>query len=537
MPVNAPQEHTERLHALDATRAFALLLGVAFHAAWFYTPYFMNQAVFDARSNHFFGWFFFVSHSFRMQLFFVIAGFFARMLLLKRGFRGFCVNRWKRIGIPFFVGWAILYPLFFAVWFWGYEASGQMDFPVPVFLVPIFLFVSGAAFEDRADGGAFSLTHLWFLYHLMVFYLISVGARRFLAPVQMRMWPRLESWALRAPQSWLGLFCVSGLLAPLLWGMRGWNGVDTPGFSLIPPLLPSVAYLLFFLWGWTLQRRMREMPRLWARWRANLLLGLAISAPLYLVFLDIDTHETNLGEGSLEGREIADWKAFADSLNTGLAQSEDSLDPLGRVAHNLPESLAEAIGRDGPLTRGERSGLLMSINRTLSEVDLLSDGYQTPDMRDFRERTRSVVLEHRRVLDALWSGVEATGFRHTREYQWTKAAFSFGYAVMMVALVFGTLGAFQELCHGHSPAWRYFADASYWIYLVHIPVVPFLEILIFRWDLPGWIKLPGLLGVSFAILTVSYHYMVRSTFIGKALNGRKHPYDPNLWRAIRKGPH
>ena len=43
-------------------------------------------------------------------------------------------------------------------------------------------------------------------------------------------------------------------------------------------------------------------------------------------------------------------------------------------------------------------------------------------------------------------------------------------------LIFGTLGFFQARWPAHSPAWRYVADSSYWIYLVHLPLVPFLQV-------------------------------------------------------------
>ena len=98
--MNAPAE--QRLHALDAVRGFALLLGVAFHAALSFMPgwppgiWAMNDsspsaALSDAA---------FVSHLFRMTLFFFIAGFFARLLHQKLGTAGFWKNRLMRIGVP-----------------------------------------------------------------------------------------------------------------------------------------------------------------------------------------------------------------------------------------------------------------------------------------------------------------------------------------------------------------------------------------------------------------------------------------------------
>ena len=53
-------------------------------------------------------WFFF--HTFRMQLFFLSAGFFARPLVQRRGVAGSVRHRLLRVALPLGVGWLILYP-------------------------------------------------------------------------------------------------------------------------------------------------------------------------------------------------------------------------------------------------------------------------------------------------------------------------------------------------------------------------------------------------------------------------------------------
>lgn len=73
------------------------------------------------------------------------------------------------------------------------------------------------------------------------------------------------------------------------------------------------------------------------------------------------------------------------------------------------------------------------------------------------------------------------------------------------------------------PSHRYLADASYWIYLTHLPVVVFLQVWMARWPL-GWeLKFPLLLALAMGFLLLTYHFLVRSTFLGAALNGRRHP--------------
>src|SRR6187397_1885271 len=103
----------QRLHALDAVRGFALLLGVAFHAALSFMPGWPPSiwAMVDNSPSPFLSDAAFVTHIFRMSLFFFIAGFFGRMLYHKFGARGFWANCGKRILIPLIAGWIILFPL------------------------------------------------------------------------------------------------------------------------------------------------------------------------------------------------------------------------------------------------------------------------------------------------------------------------------------------------------------------------------------------------------------------------------------------
>jgi hypothetical protein len=50
-------------------------------------------------------------HVFRMPIFFVMAELFSAMLLGRPGTVGLLLNRAVRIGVPFVVGWLVLYPL------------------------------------------------------------------------------------------------------------------------------------------------------------------------------------------------------------------------------------------------------------------------------------------------------------------------------------------------------------------------------------------------------------------------------------------
>ena len=83
------------------------------------------------------------------------------------------------------------------------------------------------------------------------------------------------------------------------------------------------------------------------------------------------------------------------------------------------------------------------------------------------------------------------------------------------------IGLFRILLTRERPSVRYLADASYWIYLVHLPLVIGAQIVIRDWALPSGIKFLLITGGVSAILLLSYQSFVRHTPIGTLLNGRR----------------
>lgn len=97
---------------------------------------------------------------------------------------------------------------------------------------------------------------------------------------------------------------------------------------------------------------------------------------------------------------------------------------------------------------------------------------------------------------------------------------------MVWLFIFGITGLFIRYGSNHSSKMRYLSDSSYWVYLVHLPFAAFLPSLIVDWPLPATFKFLFVLISTGVICYVSYHYLVRGTFIGQFLNGRK--YSRNL---------
>jgi amino acid transporter len=105
-----------RLVGLDGLRAGMMLLGIVLHAAnahavgapnWWPVQDDYRSGIFDA--------FIFSVHSFRMELFFLLAGFFARLLMVRHGVDGFTSNRCRRVLLPLVIGVGVMIVVM-AVW-------------------------------------------------------------------------------------------------------------------------------------------------------------------------------------------------------------------------------------------------------------------------------------------------------------------------------------------------------------------------------------------------------------------------------------
>ncbi|WP_198671605.1 acyltransferase family protein, partial [Desertihabitans aurantiacus] len=96
---------TPRLHGLDALRAGALLLGIVLHTLMPFMPG-IGWLVVDSRTSVVAGIPVMVIHLFRMHLFMMLAGYFGRMVLHRRGSASYLRDRTLRILLPLVAFWA-----------------------------------------------------------------------------------------------------------------------------------------------------------------------------------------------------------------------------------------------------------------------------------------------------------------------------------------------------------------------------------------------------------------------------------------------
>ena len=111
------------------------------------------------------------------------------------------------------------------------------------------------------------------------------------------------------------------------------------------------------------------------------------------------------------------------------------------------------------------------------------------------------------------------GLASPSEHPYLKAA---GNVLLCWLNIFLVTGLFLKFCSSPSPRWRYMSDASYWLFIMHMPVVVGLQVAFLAVPLPALAKVPIVLAVAVAILTVTYDLMVRPTWIGALLNGRRY---------------
>jgi ankyrin repeat protein/peptidoglycan/LPS O-acetylase OafA/YrhL len=88
-------------------------------------------------------------------------------------------------------------------------------------------------------------------------------------------------------------------------------------------------------------------------------------------------------------------------------------------------------------------------------------------------------------------------------------------------MIFGSMGFFRRFFSRESRMMRYISDSSYWLYLLHLPLIVLGQWFVRDWPISPFLKFPLVCSVVTALLLVSYQLFVRYTPIGTFLNGRR----------------
>ena len=230
-----------RYHGLDALRGFAMILGVVIHASMFYVEgigaslgYEMTGKV--PPSSSVIGGLFLFIHLWRMPFFFLLAGFFTRLMIQKRGVRKLLSNRFVRIFIPLIIGMTIYNLLEF----------------------------------DTLTSG--NMHHLWFLRDLLLMYLIAslISYINRKTGFLTQLLSQIDG-LFSSPKNllWLTVIILPISFSAKIFGI--YNSILTIIF--LPPG-PFFSFgLLFFFIGWFIHRNPHLLSALSKHWKIYLSVG------------------------------------------------------------------------------------------------------------------------------------------------------------------------------------------------------------------------------------------------------------------------
>ncbi len=95
------------------------------------------------------------------------------------------------------------------------------------------------------------------------------------------------------------------------------------------------------------------------------------------------------------------------------------------------------------------------------------------------------------------------------------------YAFASVTTAFAFIGYMLAYFPAPSSKIRYLSDASYWGYLIHLPLIAFFQIIVAQYNFFWMLKLALIFTPTTLLLLISYRYVVKNTAIGVLLNGKQ----------------
>ena len=238
-----------RVHALDGARAFAMALVVLVHGLLSFLETPIGWAIKDPSTNLAADFVVWVVRAFVMPVFFLLSGMVSRRIVILRGLSGFARERATRVLVPLAVALVPVSAAMNALWDHGRLLAGRAA-------------VGSQVPALRASELSVTLTHLWFLYYLLLLSLLAaVLPRR----------PFRSALALPA----IAILPVSALLL-----VAGKLQLDTPLTFSIDPTIAGY-FVVFYVWGWLLDPEgldeyTKRLP--WLAGLALVLLGLLVPA-------------------------------------------------------------------------------------------------------------------------------------------------------------------------------------------------------------------------------------------------------------------
>lgn len=514
-----------------------MLLGIVLHVALSFTA--VPWVVRDSQQGDFYYVLFAAIHGFRMPLFFMLSGFFTAMLWRKRGLASLVKHRLKRIFLPLFIGCLTIIPAMWAVSYFVSQPSPAGDERSAIFAAVVEGDIEGVRAQlqnpdldinafDPSSGSSPLCTSVFIGRTEITELLVASGAdvnlpnRDKATPLHIAAFmarPRHAAILLEAganvnaadgtgslPKDMLTIdfgttnFLASSLGVPLdeqavLSGRKaiaeqfgesaylgsGENGKQAADLAALKgllfqlPVFMHLWFLSFLCWlvlafvvYTTVAKAVRiEMLPSWLSRSPLSLVWLIPITMLPQLWMDPSSFGPDASVGLLPIPSVFLYYAIFFFFGAVYWDMEDRQGQLGRWWQvSLPVALLIVF----PIGLDLVSGTFGIIPR-------------------FENASTNALVGN--LLQATFAWL----------------------------MTFGSIGLFRQLFSQESRTLRYISDSSYWLYLVHLPLVILAQWLVRDLPLPAIVKFAGMtIGIS-ALLMLAYAYGVRYTFIGRMLNG------------------
>lgn len=546
-----------RRHDLDAVRSFAMLLGIALHAALAYVG--GGWAVTDEQTSAGLGMLVAAIHGFRMPLFFLLSGFFTAMLWQRRGPAYLLSHRARRILLPLTLGCLTIVPAMLGVTNWSISQQ----------TAHIREAAAGHTSRERAP-----LPDIW----TVAAYGDMEGLRAYTA----------DSDLLNTPDPTWGV-------TPLGWTALK-NTPEATKYLLDIGANPSAPYqdrntplhtACFF--------GRAEIAELLLRAGADQTATSAIGdLPIHAMRHDQHTVEliANMIKVPIDYKEVTAGRDRIRRMIEGADVAQSKATPHSPAGDDWSEWLRSHLQSDVFFQHlwflwflcwlNAAFVLIAPLARFLSGIKLPSRLFGAPlcllwvvpltfltqsqmhlggAIAGFGPDTSAGLVPAPHVLlyyatffsfGALAYGTRGSGARFGRFWyamlplalvmfpfglmfgykaagaadiitdesarRWLSCLLQVLYAWLMTL---GLLGLFESILAKDRLWVRYLSDSSYWLYLVHLPLIVVGQSLFLRTDLPPLLEFALLTIIATAALLASYHLAVRYTLIGTLLNGKR----------------
>lgn len=544
-PLDDAPKKMARRHDLDSLRAVAMLLGIVLHGslAYFFMPIWPVQD--SHQNNDLFGGLFLGLHGFRMPLFFLISGFFTAMLWRYRGMESLVQHRFKRIFLPLSIGVLTIVPLMNFVSAYvsdkapaglGINTPGeQFETESPIVVRPVSIGITkpkqdifASSFTGDLDGVIANLSAG-----------VDVDAKdkdKKSTPLQIAAFARqkhIVEFLIKknADLYYRNIDGVTALDIAYLVGALDIAEILQAAMEKSPPpvspdsvppefqefMLPNKAAvdsdgIASTYWAWLNSPNWKTsnafdafnffhtpvFHHLWFLW--------------FLCWLVVAFIFYGKAVESLKMKQLPNWLVVSPLRYLLLI-------PLTMIAQHFM-----TIPIFGPDTS---AGLIPYPHMLLYYGIFFFFGAIYFDVNDDTGKISMLwPIELVIGIALFFCGVEAaTGDYTTFEtlvspdyYGLLNNFIQVSYAWVMT---FGFMGLFRVLFSGESKVMRYVSDSSYWLYLMHLPLILFFQHAITEVNLPATIKLTIACTVTSGLLLLTYEYSVRYTPIGTLLNGKK----------------